>query len=101
MSKNIDKVLEITNDELDFINAYINLRTILRSENFTEESIKNVSSASNEIWLAHHLLQTEIKDLKKKLVTFWGFTNEEINEYLTKKMSEINKSIPLNDGNTE
>ena len=36
--------------------------------------------------------------LKGKLKKFWGVSEEDVKTYLVDKMNEINKLIPLNDG---
>jgi hypothetical protein len=98
MGKNVKKILELTNDDLSFIESYKELRNLLRDEGFTEETIKKISSGSSKLWSQFNLVQNEIFNLKSKLMKFWSVTDDEFKTYILNKMNEINQLIPLNDG---
>lgn len=101
MSKDVKKILELTNDDSSFIESYKKLRNLLRDNGFTEKTIERMSSAPTEIWNAHHQLISDMSVLKSKLNKFWGISEEDFKSYIMDKMKQINELIPLNDGDTE
>lgn len=99
MSVDVEKILELTNDDLSFIESYTKLRELLRDNGFTEETISRISSAPTDIWNKYHQLLSDMNVLKGKLKKFWGVSEEDVKTYLVDKMNEIDKLIPLNNGN--
>jgi hypothetical protein len=98
MSIDVGKILELTNDDSSFIESYKKLRELLRDNGFTEETISRISSAPLDVWNLHTQLLSDMNVLKGKLKKFWGVSEEDVKTYLVDKMNEINKLIPLNDG---
>ena len=98
MSIDVEKILELTNDDSSFIESYKKLRELLRDNGFTEETISRISSAPLDVWNLHTQLLSDMNVLKGKLKKFWGVSEEDVKTYLVDKMNEINKLIPLNDG---
>ena len=98
MSIDVRKILELTNDDSSFIESYKKLRELLRDNGFTEETISRISSAPLDVWNLHTQLLSDMNVLKGKLKKFWGVSEEDVKTYLVDKMNEINKLIPLNDG---
>jgi hypothetical protein len=98
MSIDVGKILELTNDDSSFIESYKKLRELLRDNGFTEETISRISSAPLDVWNLHTQLLSDMTVLKGKLKKFWGVSEEDVKTYLVDKMNEINKLIPLNDG---
>ena len=98
MSIDVGKFLELTNDDSSFIESYKKLRELLRDNGFTEETISRISSAPLDVWNLHTQLLSDMNVLKGKLKKFWGVSEEDVKTYLVDKMNEINKLIPLNDG---
>ena len=98
MSIDVGKILELTNDDSSFIKSYKKLRELLRDNGFTEETISRISSAPLDVWNLHTQLLSDMNVLKGKLKKFWGVSEEDVKTYLVDKMNEINKLIPLNDG---
>ena len=98
MSIDVGKILELTNDDSSFIESYKKLRELLRDNGFTEETISRISSAPLDVWNLHTQLLSDMNMLKGKLKKFWGVSEEDVKTYLVDKMNEIDKLIPLNDG---
>jgi hypothetical protein len=98
MSIDVGKILELTNDDSSFIESYKKLRELLRDNGFTEDTISRISSAPLDVWNLHTQLLSDMNVLKGKLKKFWGVSEEDVKTYLVDKMNEINKLIPLNDG---
>ena len=98
MSIDVGKILELTNDDSSFIKSYKKLRELLRDNGFTEETISRISSAPLDVWNLHTQLLSDMNVLKGKLKKFWCVSEEDVKTYLVDKMNEINKLIPLNDG---
>ena len=71
---------------------------IINWNGFTEETISRISSAPLDVWNLHTQLLSDMNMLKGKLKKFWGVSEEDVKTYLVDKMNEINKLIPLNDG---
>lgn len=101
MSIDVGKILELTNDDSSFIESYKKLRELLRDNGFTEETISRISSAPLDVWNLHTQLLSDMNVLKGKLKKFWGVSEEDVTTYLVDKMNEIDKLIPLNDGDTK
>lgn len=91
--------IETTSLTSELIEKYVELRLYLKELGHTEESIKKINVAPQKLWL----LKSEFQQIQRKLfrqLKAWEF---EVNEpefllYLEPKLSNIDKLIPLNDG---
>ena len=96
------KFIETTSLTSELIEKYIEIRMLLKEMGHTEESIKKISVGPGKLWKLRN-------DYKNLLESLWyqldGFGMdvpwEDLMLYLEPKFDNINKLIPLNDGNTE
>jgi hypothetical protein len=90
--------------ELDktLFTTYIELRTLFQKHNFTEKELETVTYMPDEIMRAHTGFRNELQILKQNLHKY-GFTDYEdhipsdVEEYLTKKLQEINEEYSLDE----
>ena len=84
----------------ELLEKYMELRLYLRELGHTEESIKRISRAPQELWL----LKDQFVNIEEKLfrqLLSYGFDvhRPEFRLYLEPKLNNIELLIPLNDGN--
>lgn len=81
---------------------YTLMRYHFKKSNFTEKELEKVTYMPDEIMRAHIGFKNELQILKQNLHKY-GFTDYEdhipldVEEYLTKKLKEINDEFPLDD----
>ena len=79
------------------VELYTTIRTWLQREGHTTESAKRISGGPAEIWDARHRMVAEIEKLKKDLYNYGIFDQSEFNNYIEKRLKEVDKKFPLID----
>ena len=98
MENPIEQFLIKTKADDDIFKDYVIIRQWLQKEGHTSVSSESISRAPTEIWSTMETIKTKINKLKQTLLRYGLLSDENLyNDYLMKKMVEINKQYPLSD----
>lgn len=96
------KFIETTSLTTEVLEKYMEIRMLLKEMGHTEESIKKISTAPGKLWR----LKADFEKLMKNLwhqLDGYGFdiSWNDLALYFQPKFDNIDKLIPLRDGNTK
>ena len=89
--------LEMTKADKKLIESYTTIRIWLQEQGYTTTSSRNISGAPMDIWNAKNTMVNEIHKIRKELDTYGILDNDLFNEYISKKLKEIDEKFPLVD----
>ena len=89
--------LEMTKADKKLIESYTTVRTWLQRQGYTTKSSRNVSGAPVDIWDAKNSIINEIYKIRKELDTYGILDMDLFNQYISKKLKEIDEKFPLVD----
>ena len=83
----------------EILALYMEIRMVLKELGHTEESIKRIDSAPNELWNLKRKMSEKIERLFESISSYgFDITRGQFNDYLQTKLNNIDLLIPLNDG---
>ena len=91
------KFFEMTKADNKLIENYTTIRIWLQQQGYTTESSRNISGAPVDIWDAKNSMTSEIYKIRKELNNYGILDNDLFNEYISKKLKEVDKKFPLVD----
>jgi len=89
--------LEMTKADKKLIESYTTIRIWLQQQGYTTKSSRNISGAPMDIWNAKNSMTSEIYKIREELGRYGILDNDLFNEYISKKLKEVDKKFPLVD----
>jgi hypothetical protein len=89
--------LEMTKADKKLIESYTTIRIWLQQQGYTTASSRNISGAPMDIWNAKNTMVNEIYKIRKELDTYGILDMDLFNQYMSKKLKEIDEKFPLVD----
>ena len=89
--------LEMTKADKKLIESYTTIRIWLQQQGYTTKSSRNISGAPVDIWDAQNTMVNEIQKIRKELDTYGILDMDLFNQYMSKKVKEIDEKFPLVD----
>jgi hypothetical protein len=100
--KLLDKYLQNSVTWQNVKEAYIAIRSELKSLGYSEETLERVDHISAELVKQQLIFGHELKQLRKEFKSIFGLDDHErVSVYLENKIKPINDLFPLNDVDNE
>jgi len=94
------RYMENVQPELEMVDTYRKLRHAFNREGWTQKELERPPYYPTDIMQNYQKFSSLKNDLIRELKTFFGTIDEdEVDNYLTDKLKEIDLEIPLKNGN--